>query len=133
MMNAGYVIAFFTVFGVCLVFVIAWIIKAEKVRYTFKDEAEELKQLLESSERDKAALLGELEDVEDVEVGSDETDELQPAEAGENRLAAELTEEEYGRVENLESENDALKEELKEAKESLEEIFKAVHEEEPIS
>ncbi|MEE8359466.1 MAG: hypothetical protein V3S04_00905 [Candidatus Omnitrophota bacterium] len=133
MLGAGYSAIFFTIFGISLIFVIAWILKSEKTKNDFKDETERLKRQLECDEREKFVLFERLEDSEDTVRELEELAESQPPHSERDEVARELVDKMAGRLEDLEGENDGLKAELNEARDSLEEVYRAVHEEEPVS
>ncbi len=105
----GSIVAVFEILGAIIIFVIIWILKSEKRREIYKTEMVKLSRQVESQEREKSILLDRLEDSES--------------------LAQELETAEPSRLKDLKNENRKLYEELAEAKESLEEVFKAVHEE----
>ena len=88
------IMLFFVMFGICLAFVIAWILKSESRINACKAEIKKLAEKAASSERENFMLSEELEQ---LRAGSD--------------IA-------------LEKENEQLKIELDEAKSSLEEIYK---------
>lgn len=126
----GYITMFFVVFGICLFFVIVWISRSERARNLLKDKVENLSLQLKSAERERSALLEELEDSQNSAGESEESDVLvqllregpEDTEEFVNKMAAGLK--------NLEEENEILKAELSEVRGSLEEVYKAVHEEE---
>lgn len=110
-LGIGSGIAIFEILGAGLVFVIIWILKSEKRREIYAVEMEELRRRLESRERERFMLLDKLEESEGI-----------ARESGESEQGAGF--------QDLESENERLAGELAEARESLEEVYKAVYEKE---
>lgn len=112
---------FFVIIGICLIFVITWIIKSEARIKVCKDEIKKLKADLDSSERErfvlseKVANLGAVQTGDDFGLQSKEISEL------EGRLNDAL-----GKNDALKEENKRMKRELAEAKSSLEEVYKAL-------
>ena len=92
---------FFVIIGICLIFVITWIIKSEARINVCKDEIQKLKMNLDSSERERFVL-------------SEKIANLEAASTGDSASSA------------LKEENKKLKKELAEAKASLEEVYKAL-------
>ncbi len=127
----GYITVFFVASGICLFFVIAWIFQSEKMRNIFRDEAEGLRTRLESVERNKSALLEEIEDSEDTVEELEESVELPQLEGGGHGGVKELMKAMAGKLKSLEGEKESLKTELGEAKGALEKVYKAMHEEKP--
>ena len=93
-LGAASITLFFAMFGICLAFVIAWILKSESRINICKAEIKKLAEKAASSERESFMLSEELEE---LRADSDTT---------------------------LKEENERLKAELGEAKGSLEEIYK---------
>jgi len=98
---------FFTVAFLSLFFVIAWIIKSEVKMNACKKEIFKLRSRLDSSEREKFAIAEKLSAIEISSGGAIPDDMLR-------------------RSEELEQENMKLKNDLAEAKSSLEEVYKAI-------
>lgn len=119
-LGTGTGIIFFEVVGVCLVLVIIWIIKSEKRREIYGSEIVRLKRQLEAQERERSMLVDRLEDADGTIQEMEESAPAQMKEQVEGMSA---------RLKDLEGENERLCEELTEAKESLEEVYRAVHEE----
>lgn len=94
---------FFVIIGICLIFIITWIIKSEARINVCKDEIKKLKTSLDSSERERFVLS---EKIVNLESGR--------------------SSDKPGEAEALKTENDALKRELAAAKSSLEEVYKAL-------
>ena len=92
---------FFVIVGICLIFIIAWIIKSEARINICKDEIKKLKGDLDSSERERFVLSEKIANFSAVPTSDGESDALK-------------------------EENKKLKRELAEAKASLEEVYKAL-------
>ena len=92
---------FFVIIGICLIFIITWIIKSEARINICKDEIKKLKGDLDSSERERFVLSEKLANSAAAPASDDESDALR-------------------------EENQKLKKELAEAKASLEEVYKAL-------
>ena len=103
---------FFVVIAIGLIFVIAWIVKSEIRINTAKLEIAKLNDELEAQEREKFNLREKIMALQNMqntlERGPGETDELRR------------------KNEALEEENNRLKNELGEARSSLEEVYKAL-------
>lgn len=103
---------FFVVIAIGLIFVLAWIVKSEMRINTAKSEIAKLSGELEAQEREKFNLKERIETLQNMqntlEQGPGETDELRR------------------KNEALEEENNRLKNELGEARTSLEEVYKAL-------
>jgi len=94
----------FVIIGICLIFIIAWIMKSEARVNACKGEIKKLKSDLDSSERERFVL-------------SEKLDNIQAAPPAEEASGENLV---------LKEESDRLKKELAEAKASLEEVYKAL-------
>jgi hypothetical protein len=101
--------------------VIAWIIKAEISRNFFKAEIKKLKSQLEAVEREKIIMIEEMHAFRDAASYS-------PLAYGPDGTSADgkVTEKMTARLEELEKDNVKLRKELDEAKNSLEEVYKAL-------
>jgi len=106
---------FFVIVGMCLIFVAMWIIKSETRLRSARSEVERLKAQNETSERENFTLSEKVESMEGVWL---ETSPDAPSE--------DLLQEMYRQNQDLGNENKKLREELDEAKNSLEEVFKAL-------
>ena len=93
---------FFVIIGICLIFVITWIIKSEARINVCKDEIRKLKGDLDSLERERFVL-------------SEKIANLEAAPRADDAAADALREE-----------SKRLKKELADAKASLEEVYKAL-------
>ena len=129
MLGTGNVMIFFTALGICLAFVIAWILRSEKTRIILKGETERLKERLESGERERSVLSERFEDSQSSVRELEESSKLQLPQGEADEAARKLVNEMADRVKGLEGENESLKAELGAAKDSLEEVYRAVHEE----
>ncbi len=127
-LEMGYMTAFFAVFGVSLIFVVAWIFHSEKTKNTFKKEAIRLQELFESAKRDSSILSEKFDDSQDS-INELEALVESARSAGEGE-GQEVPGELVNRLKNIESENVTLRTELDEARVSLEEVYRAIHENE---
>lgn len=130
MLEIGSVIILFVAFGICLFFVVVWIFKSEKARNIFKEKVENQKFQLKSAEQERSVLLEKLEESQDSIRELKESAELQQSESEGEEASRQGLNEMADRLRSLESENLSFKAELGEARGSLEEVYKAVHEEE---
>ncbi len=97
---------FFVVIGVCLIFIITWIIKSEARINVCKNEIKKLKGDLDTSERERFVLAEKIANFETASPAADPH--------AEEEISA------------LKEENGSLRKELSEAKASLEEVYKAL-------
>lgn len=127
-LEMGYMTAFFAVFGLILIFIVAWIFHSERTKNTFKNEAIRLRELFESAKRDSSILSEKFEDSQDsINELEALVESTRSSNTGEEQEASgELV----NRFKNIESENFTLKAELDEARDSLEEVYRAIHENE---
>ena len=95
---------FFVIIGICIIFIVTWIIKSEARIKVCRDEIRKLKGDLDSSERERFVL-------------SEKLANASAAPAAPADDSAEIA---------LKEENKGLKKELAEAKASLEEVYKAL-------
>ncbi|MEE8423305.1 MAG: hypothetical protein V3S49_02070 [Thermodesulfobacteriota bacterium] len=128
MLGISDVTILFIVFGICLFFVIVWIFKSEKARNIFNDEVKKLKYQLESAERERSILSEQFEESQDTVRELEESAELQRSQNEGQEVSRQHLNGMADRLRSMENENVNLKVELKEARGSLEEVFKAVHE-----
>lgn len=94
---------FFVIIGICLIFIITWIIKSEARVNLCKDEIKKLKGALDASERERFVL-------------SEKMANLEAAPPSEDTAV----------VDSLKEENAKLRNELAVARSSLEEVYKAL-------
>ena len=112
---------FFVIIGVCLIFIITWIIKSEARVSVFKDEIKKLKNDLDGSERERFVLSEKIANLET----RTPADGLIPQ--GEDTIELEKRlNETLQSNDTLKDENKKFKKELAEAKASLEEVYKAL-------
>jgi len=113
-------------FGICIAFVITWILKSETSRIKTEQEWEKLKNEFERIETQKALLEDRLEDSVNVMKEMEESDTYGHSQTDEStqETIREMTE----HLREIEEENQKLRSELSEASDSLEEIYKAVYE-----
>ena len=109
----GLVVSVFLGLGV----VVGWIIKSEMSHNTFKAQIQKLKGQLDAAEREKVMMIEEMHTL-----GSGASAQGSPDSGPGNAMIAKMIE----RVEELEKDNTRLKQELNEAKSSLEEVYKAL-------
>ena len=112
---------FFVIIGICLIFIITWIIKSEARVNLFKDEMKKVKGDLDASERERFVLAEKLANLE----ARTPADGLIPRDKDTAELEKSL---DKALQDNnaLKDENKKLKKELAEAKASLEEVYKAL-------
>lgn len=111
---------FFMVIGIAIIFVAVWMVTSERRRNILKAEIKKLKIQQESYEREKFILLEKITLLENTQSLSDQ------ANWAANPELERSLEESRERLNVLQSENDALKRELNEARGSLEEVYKAL-------
>lgn len=108
---------FFVFLGLCLAFVIMWVIKSESKTNFFKNEVRKLRSRVGTSERERFLLEEKVEGI-----GGAAGVGLLASSGGPEDLAEELAR----KNEDLGNENTKLKNELGDAKNSLEEVYKAL-------
>ena len=123
-LGISYVMIFFAAAALCLIFAAAWIVNSESKRNILKNEIGKLKNQVEYFEREKFMLLDEMNEMKGVPgaAAGNDTREAQPNDKGNAILLLQSLEQNAG----LEKEIQKLKSELEEAKNSLEEIYKAL-------
>lgn len=112
---------YFVIIGVCIIFVVTWIIRSEARVNVCKEEIKRLKASLDNSEREKFVLSEKVANLGNVEAPSEFTPQVQDTSEIENKLAKEIA-----KNNELKDENKMLKKELAEAKSSLAEVYKAL-------
>ena len=112
---------FFVIIGICLIFIITWIIKSEARVNVFKDEIKKLKGDLDASERERFVLSEKIVNLEAARPAEGFIPQGKDTVELEKRLDEAL---ENNNV--LKDENNKFKKELAEAKASLEEVYKAL-------
>ncbi len=112
---------FFVIIGICLIFIITWIIKSEAGTNVFKKEIEKLKGDLDVSERERFVLAEKISNLETARTA----DGLTPQDKDIAELEKHLNEA-LEKNDTLKEEARKLKKELTEAKASLEEVYKAL-------
>lgn len=118
------IVPFFVATAICLGLVITWMVSSESKRNICKAEITKLKTQLDSMEKEKMAI-AENAAAAEAQPRRDPVDEARIAE--DEALIQELKE----KNETLEKEGDLLRIELAEAKSSLEEVYKALCEQNP--
>ena len=118
---------FFVIVGVCVIFVVIWIIKSEARVTIAKDQINALRLRLEANERERYMLAEKLSAVEGAprqeENASATKEDTQSKDKG---VSKKKLEEALKTKEALEGENKRLKSELAEATTSLAEVYKAL-------
>lgn len=104
-----------------LVVVIAWIVKAESGRNFFRAELKKMNLRLEEAERDKMMMIEEMNAIKD-NAGASAEAQASSTTGVDSATIGKMVE----RVEGLEKDNNRLKKELNEARNSLEEVYKAL-------
>ena len=112
---------FFVIIGICLIFIVTWIIKSEARVNVFKDEIKKLKGELDASERERFVLSEKIANLE----ARTPADGFIPQDKDTGELEKRLNEA-IEKNDALKDENKKLKKELSEAKASLEEVYKAL-------
>ena len=112
---------FFVIIGVCLIFVITWIIKSEARNNICKDEIRKLKTDLDASERERFVLSEKIVNLETAQAPGGLGTQGKDLSELEGRLNDAL-----GKNDTLKEENKKLKKEFSEAQASLEEVYKAL-------
>ena len=111
---------FFVIIGICLIFIITWILKSEARVNVFKDEIKKLRGDLDISERERFVLSEKLTNLE-AHPPADFIPQDKDIVELEKRLNETLE-----KNDALKDENKKFKKELAEAKASLEEVYKAL-------
>jgi chromosome segregation ATPase len=111
---------FFVIIGICLIFVITWILKSEARINICKDEIKKLKGDLDSSERERFVLTEKTANLEAAGPSGGQGKDTMELEGRLNDALAKNN--------ALKDENKKLKKELAEATTSLEEVYKALSE-----
>lgn len=112
---------FFVIIGICLIFIITWIIKSEARVNVFKAEVNKLKSDLDISERDRFVLAEKISNIEIARTADGFIPQDKDIAELEKRLNEALK-----KNDTLKEESKKLKKELAEAKTSLEEVYKAL-------
>ena len=113
---------FFVIIGICLIFIITWIIKSEARVNVFKDEIKKVKGELDASERERFVLS---EKIANLETRAPAEGFIIPQDKNTAELEKRLNET-LEKNNALKDENKKFKKELAEAKTSLEEVYKAL-------
>lgn len=112
---------YFVIIGVCIIFVVTWIIRSEARVNICKEEIKRLKTSLDSSEREKFVLSEKSANLGTAQASSEFAPQAPDTSELEGKLAAALA-----KSEDLGGENKKLKKDLAEAKSSLAEVYKAL-------
>lgn len=109
----------FAVIGICVIFVAAWILKAENRIKSSRADLNRMRSRIESAGRERAMLMDALDS---MEKGQTQDASQAPKSRSQITVLQQMMEQNA----ELERENRKMKSELDEAKASLEEIYKAV-------
>ena len=112
---------FFVIIGICLIFIITWIIKSEARVNVLKDEIRKTKGDLDASERERFVLSEKIANLE----ARVPADGFIPQDKDTAELEKRLNEA-FEKNNALKDESKKLKKDLAEAKTSLEEVYKAL-------
>lgn len=125
--SVGEIMSLFLAIAIALGIVIAWILKSETNRKFLKNEIKKLKAHVDNVEREKFMITEEASILKDAaftgEAAGEDSSSGGAKEAGPDKLIIKKIME---KNENFEKENIKLKEELDEARSSLEEIYEAM-------
>ena len=117
---------FFVIVGVCVIFVVVWIIKSESRVTIAKEQIKALRLRLEAGERERYMLSEKLSAVEGAPRAQEDISAGEDPQAKEKGVSKKKFEEILKAKEALEEENKKLKSELAEATASLAEVYKAL-------
>lgn len=117
---------FFVIIAIGLIFVIAWIFKSEARINHAKQEMAKLNEEIESYQREKFSLTEKISALESARARAEETAGIAVPQSAASGVPEGVMLEMSKKNEALEEENRRLKEELGEAKTSLEEVYKAL-------
>ena len=112
---------FFVIIGICLIFIITWIIKSEDRVNVLKDEIKKVKGDLDASERERFVLSEKIANLEARPPANGFTPQDKDTDELKKLLNVALEKNDV-----LKDENRKFKKELAEAKASLEEVYKAL-------
>jgi len=112
---------YFVIIGICIIFVVTWIIRSEARINVCKDEMKRLKTGLENSEREKFVLSEKVANMSTAQASGEFTPPIADTSELENKLTLEIA-----KNGELAEENKKLKKEFAEAKSSLAEVYKAL-------
>ena len=128
-LGVGSILMIFMVLGICIAFVVTWILKSERTREIYEDEMRRLKRQAESKEREISMLADKLEDSQVTIKELEEAPHPQAAHSEVHGVTEDVVRDMTSHLKELENENKKLSDELAEARESLEEVFQTVYEE----
>ena len=118
---------FFVIVGVCVIFVVVWIIKSESRVTIAKEQIKALRLRLEAGERERYMLSEKLSAVEGAPRAEQGVlDSKEESQAKDKGVSNKKLEDLLKAKEALEEENKKLKSELAEATASLAEVYKAL-------
>jgi len=117
---------FFVIVGVCVIFVVVWIIKSESRVTIAKDQIKALRLRLEAGERERYMLAEKLSAVEGAPHTQEDSVVLKEDPKTKDKVTLKKLDEAIKAKEALEEENKKLKSELAEATASLAEVYKAL-------
>lgn len=116
----------FVVLGIGLVFVIAWIMKSEKVHEIYENEMRKMKRQFESKNREISTLADRLEVSELTRNELEDFDRIKKLGETGQGITDDTVKDMKNRLKELENENEKIDTELIEARDSLEEVYKAI-------
>lgn len=125
-MGTEMMLVVFMVLGIGLAFVIAWIVKSEKVREIYENEMKKMKRQFESKSREISILADRLEVSELTRNELEDFDRIKSLGETEQEVTDDVVRDMKSRLEELENENEKIDTELTEARDSLEEVYKAM-------
>lgn len=125
-MGTEMMLVVFIVLGIGLAFVIAWIVKSEKVREIYENEMKKMKRQFESKSREISILADRLEVSELIRNELEDFDRIKSLGETGQEVTDDVVRDMKSRLEELENENVKIDAELMEARDSLEEVYKAM-------
>ena len=128
-MGTEMMVVIFMVLGIGLAFVIAWIMRSEKVRGIYEHEMRKMKRQFESKNREILMLADKLEASELTLKEIEGLERFKSSGDTEQGIADDVVEDMRSQLKELEGENEKISTELTEARDSLEEVYKAMHSE----
>lgn len=125
-MGTEMMLVIFMVLGIGLAFVIAWIMKSEKVREVYENEMRKMKRQSESKEREILILADKLEVSEFTLQEIEDFNRIKNLGETGPEISDDVVKDMKNRLKELEDENEKIDTELTEARDSLEEVYNAM-------
>lgn len=125
-MGTEMMLVIFMILGIGLVFVIVWIVRSEKVREVYETEMRRMKRQFASKEREIWMLIDKLEVSELTRKELEDFERIKSLGETGQEITDDVVEDMKNRLKELESENEKIDTELTEARDSLEEVYKAM-------